>query len=113
MAETGAGRECELVCSDGVIRIVNDGEAVQVRRRDASSGALDVTPVEQMEPWSGTVRMIRDLVEAIKTGKPGRSNLRVTMISQEIGFGIYESHLRGGVAVSPPIPNRERWVSSW
>ena len=82
-------------------------------RRDAASGALDTVPVELMEPQSGTMHMIRDLVKAIKTGKPGRSNLRVTMISQEIGFGIYESHLRGGVAVSPPIENRERWVSSW
>ena len=104
---------CELVCSDGVIRVVNDGEAVQVWRRDATSGALDTVPVELMEPQSGTMHMIRDLVKAIKMGKPGRSNLRVAMISQEIGFGIYESHLRGGVAVSPPIENRDRWVSSW
>jgi predicted dehydrogenase len=113
VAYTGAGRECELVCTDGVIRVVNDGEAVQLRRRDIASGALDIVAVKQMQPRSGTVHQIRDLVEAIKTGKPGRSNLRVTMMSQEIGFGIYESHLRGGVAVSPPIPNRERWVSSW
>ena len=113
VAGTGVGRECELVCSDGVIRVVNDGEAVQVRRRDTDSGAWDVMPVEQMGPRSGTVHMVRDLVQAIKTGTPGRSNLRVAMISQDIGFGIYESHLRGGVAVSLPIPNRERWVSSW
>ena len=113
VAGTGVGRECELVCTDGVIRIVNDGEAVQVRRRDRASDALDPVPVEQAAPWSGTVHKIRDLVEAIKAGKPGRSNLRVTMISQEIGFGLYESHLRGGVAVHPPIPNRDRRVSSW
>ena len=113
VAYTGVGRECELVCADGAIRVVNDGEAVQVRHREAVSGALDIVPVKQMEPRSGTVHKIQDLLEAIKTGKPGRSNLRATMISQEIGFGIYESHLRGGVVVSPPIPNRERWVSSW
>ena len=69
--------------------------------------------VEPVEPWSGTARKIEELVESIKTGKPGISNVRATIISQEIGFGIYESHLRGGVAVNPPIPNRERWVSSW
>ena len=113
VAYTGVGLECELVCTDGVIRVMNDGDAVQVRRRDEASGALDVAPVEPMEPWSGTVHKIRDLVAAIKTGKPGCSNLRATMLSQEIGFGLYESHLRGGVAVTPPIPNRERWVSSW
>lgn len=113
VAHTGVGRECELVCSEGSIRVVNDGEAVQVRRRDAVSDALDLVPVEQMEKRSGTVHKIRDLVEAMKTGVPGRSNLRATRISQEIGFGLYESHLRGGVAVCPPVPNRERWVFSW
>jgi predicted dehydrogenase len=113
VAHTGVGRECELVCAEGSIRVFNDGEAVQVRRRHAASGALDLVAVEQMEERSGTVHKIRDLVEAIKTGEPGRSNLRATRISQEIGFGLYESHLRGGVAVSPPVPNRERWVFSW
>jgi predicted dehydrogenase len=113
VAGTGVGRECELVCTDGVIRVVNDGEAVQVRRRNTASGALDVLPVEQMEPRSSTVHKIRDLVEAIQTGVPGRSNLRAAIISQDIGFGLYESHLQGGAPVSPPIPNRDCWVSSW
>ena len=78
------------------------------------SDALDFVPVEQAKPRSGTMHMIRDLVEAIATGNPGRrSNLRVAMISQEIGFGLYESHLRGGTPVIPPVPNRDRWVWSW
>ncbi|MBI1930478.1 hypothetical protein HYR99_40320, partial [Candidatus Poribacteria bacterium] len=70
-------------------------------------------PVKPLTPWSGTVLKIRELVESIRTGKPAVSNLRVAMLSTEIGFGIYESHLQGGVAICPPIPNRERWVSSW
>jgi hypothetical protein len=57
-----------------------------------------------MEPRSGTVHIIQDLVEAIKTGEAGRSNLRVVRISQKIGFGLYESHLRGSAAISPPVP---------
>lgn len=113
VARTGVGREYELVGSEGSVRILNDGEGVQLRRRNPASAALDVVPVEQMESRSGTVHMIKDLVEAIKTGRPGRSNLRVAMRSQEIGFGLYESHLRGGVTIKPPVPNRDRWVSSW
>ena len=113
VAGTGVGREIELVCTNGVIRVVNDGEAVQMRRRDAVSDAWDTVPVEHIPPRSGTVHLIRDLLHSIKTGEPGKSNLRVTLLSQDIGFGIYESHLRGGVPVSPPIPNRERWVFSW
>ena len=113
VACTGVGLESELVCNEGCIRIVNDGEAVQVRRRDPISGALDIVPVEQTPPRSGTLHIIDDLLEAIKTGAPGRSNLRVAMLSQEIGFGLYESHLQGGKAVRPPVPNRNRRVSSW
>ena len=113
VAGTGVGREIELVCTNGVIRVVNDGEAVQMRRRDTASDVWDEVPVEQIPPRSGTVHLIRDLIQSIKTGQPGKSNLRVTLLSQDIGFGIYESHLRGGMPVSPPIPNRERWVSSW
>ena len=113
VAGTGVGREIELACTNGVIRVVNDGEAVEMRRRDAASDAWDTVPVEQIPPRSGTVYLIHDLIQSIKTGKSGKSNLRVTLLSQDIGFGIYESHLRGGVPISPPIPNRERWVSSW
>jgi predicted dehydrogenase len=111
VAGTGMSGEYELVCEKGIIRIQNDGESLYVQR--GSSGAWDPIEVKPVKPWSGTARKIQELVESIKTGKEGTSNLRATMISQEIGFGIYESHLRGGVAISPPIPNRERWVSSW
>ena len=41
VAGTGVGREIELVCTNGVIRVVNDGEAVQMRRRDTVSDAWD------------------------------------------------------------------------
>lgn len=112
-AGTGSGREYELVCEAGMIRIQNDGASLSVRREGGRGGAYDPVPVQPVTPWSGTVRKISELVEAIRTGKPGVSNLRATLLGTEIGFGIYESHLRGGVAVQPPVPNRERWVSSW
>ena len=113
VSNTGISSEYELFCEKGVIRIQNDGESLYVRRQEGSSRAWDPIEVETITHWSGTARKIQELVESIKTGEPGISNLRATVISQEIGFGIYESHLRGGVSVSPPIPNRERWVSSW
>ena len=113
VAQTGVGREVELVCSNGTIRVCNDGEFLQVRHRDTVSGAFDIVPVESKQQWSGTIHKIEDLVRAIRTGKPGRSNLEVAMIGQEIGFGLYESHLKGGVAVEPPIPRRGLWISSW
>lgn len=110
-AATGASGEYELVCAGGIIRLQNDGESLYVRKTDGE--AYDPIEIEPVTPWSGTERKVRELVEAIKAGEPGVSNLRATMLGTEIGFGIYESHLQGGVAVRPPVPNRERWVSSW
>ena len=110
-AATGGGYEFELTCTEGIIRIQNDGESLSVRKKDGL--AYDPIPVDPVEPWSGTACKIRELVQAIETGTPGVSNLRATMIGTEIGFGLYESHLQGGVAVEPPVPNRTRWVSSW
>ena len=110
-AATGISGEYELVCQEGIIRIQNDGESIEVRQKNQN--AYDPIAVAPIEPWSGTSQKIRELVESIKTGRPGTSNLRATMLGTEIGFGLYESHLRGGIAIQPPIPNRERWVSSW
>ena len=110
-AATGARGEYELICTGGIIRLQNDGESLHVRKTDGQ--AYDPIEIEPVTPWSGTERKVRELVEAIQTGEPGGSNLRATMLGTEIGFGIYESHLQGGVAVRPPVPNRERWVSSW
>ncbi|MBC8236125.1 hypothetical protein H8E77_41795 [bacterium] len=47
------------------------------------------------DEYCGTVKKISELIEAIRTGIPAVSNLRVALLSTEIGFGIYESHLRG------------------
>jgi predicted dehydrogenase len=111
----GAGTwgEFEVICEAGLIRIQNDGESLQVRRRVERQNAYDLLPVPPAPSGSGTERKIRELVASIRTGEQGASNLHATMLGTEIGFGIYESHLRGGVAVRPPVPNRERWVSSW
>ena len=113
VAGTGVGYDVEVVCEGGIIRLQNDGESLYVRKKDGQHRAYDPIEIEPVTPWSGTERKIRELVASVKTGEPGISNLRVAMLSTEIGFGIYESHLQGGAAVRPLIPNRERRVSSW
>ena len=90
VAGTGMGLEFELVCADGIIRLLNDGESLRVRKRDGNTRFYDPIQVPVVKHWSGTERKIRELVETIRTGKPGVSNLRATMIGTEIGFGIYD-----------------------
>ena len=112
IAGAGIGLEFELVCEKGVIRTINDGESLVVRKT-IEGRFYEPVEVPEVEHWSGTVRKIRELAQAIRTGEPGVSNLRATMIGTEIGFGIYESHLNGGTVVHPPVPNRNlyRFVS--
>ena len=113
IAGAGIGLEFELVCENGVIRTINDGDSLVVRKAIEGTRFYQPFEVPEVEHWSGTVRKIRELAQAIRTGVPGVSNLRATMIGTEIGFGIYESHLNGGTVVHPPVPNRNRFVSSW
>ena len=113
VAGTGIGYDTEVVCQGGIIRVQNDGETLHVREKDGGNQAYDPLTIEPVTPWSGTVLKIRELINSIQTGVPGPSNLRIALLSTEIGFGLYESHLRGGLVVEPPVPNRERWVSSW
>ena len=105
--------EYEIICEKGLIRTQNDAEALYVRKSDGGRNSNDPIEVDPVEHFCGTERKVRELVDSIRTGKPGVSNLRATMIGTEIGFGFYESHLQGGAVVRPPVPNRSRWVASW
>jgi predicted dehydrogenase len=71
-AGTGSSGEYELFCDGGIIRIQNDGERLEVRRRDGKNHAYDPVPVPDVEHWSGTAQKIRDLVRSIRTGEPGQ-----------------------------------------
>ncbi len=105
--------EYEIVCEAGRVRLMNDGHHLQARRFDQQTRAFQEETVPAVDHWSGTIRKVQELAESVRTGQPGVSNLRATVIGQEIGYAMYESHLRGGVEVQIPIANRERWVSSW
>ena len=114
VAGTGVGREIELVCTNGVHPCCERWRSGADAASRCDIGCVGYGPGRA---YTAAERHClshqRDLIHSIKTGEPGKSNLRVTLLSQDIGFGIYESHLRGGVPISPPIPNRERWVFSW
>ena len=109
----GIRLEFEIVCSAGTIRTLNDGHSLVARRHDEATRSYREVSVPAVEHWNGTVHKVQDLVQAVRTGEPGVSNLRATVIGQEIGYAMYESHLQGGSEVAIPIANRERWVSSW
>lgn len=109
-----ASGEYEVSCERGILRIPSDGYTFHARRADENGRGYDHMQLPPVERWSSGVAKVQDLAESVRTGQPGVSNLRATLISQEIGYAMYESHLRGGIAVGIPITeNRDRWVSSW
>ena len=109
-----ASGEYEVICEGGILRIPNDGYTFYARRADPHGRGYDEMDPPSVERWSSGVAKVQDLAESVRSGQPGVSNLRATLISQEIGYAMYESHLRGGVRVDIPITeNRDRWVSSW
>lgn len=108
-----SGPEYEVICAEALIRIQNDGHHLVLRRLNKEHRAYEEVELPPVEHWSGTARKVAELVEAVRTGTPGVSNLHTTVNTQEIGYGMYESHLRGGVEVALPVTVRNRWVSSW
>ena len=107
IAVVGTGNlEFELVCEGGLIRVHNDGEELAVRRK-GDAGRLRPGP-------GGAGRALeRHGAQDPRLGagdphRPAGGEPRIAMLSTE-----HESHLRGGTAVRPPIPNRDRIVSSW
>ena len=104
----------EVVCADGALRTVNDcgewdlwkAETVERRKRYRRE------PFPEYEKESSTVRLIRDLVQAIETDGDTQQGVRNAAMTAEIAFGIIESHRQGGARVPLPIQNREFWMHS-
>ena len=107
---SGAEYKYKQLRSDDYKNCLISNDSKSLRVYDSPRSYPDVIEVEP-RPSCSTEHKVRELVESIKTGVPGVSNLRATMLGTEIGFGIYESHLRDGAEVHLPVPNRDRWVS--
>jgi len=108
--------EFEVIGSEGAIRTTNNGLRWYLRRAEPIDGyARNEFNIRQFPHYtdeSPTVRLIRDLVQAIRTDSPTQQGVRRAAVTAEIAFGIVESHRRGGAKVSLPVKNREFWMFS-
>ena len=92
--------DVEVAGTKGFVRCHEDSRSWTVSMRHGDglrTRELDYTGT------SAGVAKVRDLLHAVKTGEPGRSNLAVTLRGMEIAFAAVVSHARGGARVELPL----------
>jgi predicted dehydrogenase len=112
----GPGGEFEVLASDGIARIRNNGDEWELWRRGPRAGwdrpAFNPAPFPAFPRLSRSVTLLADLRDAVRTGKETLGNARVARAGTELALGIVESHRRGGARVACPVANRELYMVS-
>ncbi len=106
----GTGVEFEICGSGGKLRSYNDGMYCSLRKLTEGK-RLDEVPFPDVPRESGSLNAIKDLVEAIDTGRESKGPIDVAARSQEMLMGIVESHRLGGRRVALPMENRALTIS--
>jgi UDP-N-acetylglucosamine 3-dehydrogenase len=116
LLNTGLWAEFAAVGSEGEVVIMNNGVDYAFRRREAVCNGryheFRPAPFPAFERVSPTVRLIRDLVQALETDGETRQGIRRAVNTAEIAFGIVESHRQGGARVQLPLARRDYWMHS-
>ena len=94
----GPGGEFEVLGSEGMARIRNNGGDWELWKRGPRAGwdrpALSPAPFPAFPRLSRSVNLLRDLRDAVLTGRDTLGNARVARAGTEMALGIVESHRR-------------------
>lgn len=116
LLSTSMWAEFAVIGSEGSVDIMNNGVEYALRRRqlicNGSYYEYQPAPFPPYERTSPTVRLIRDLVQALDTDGETRQGIRRAVNTAEIAFGIIESHRQGGARVPLPLTRRDFWMHS-
>lgn len=108
--DTGLGGSYQVVCEEGYITIINDGEEFDYQGPGPldSGGRPTIVAREfpEVKAVSTVVNIVEDLAHALDTGEPTRGGIRTARASLEMSFAIIESHLGGGGRVDLPLGRR-------
>ena len=111
----GAGPEFEVCGTAGKMRTLNNGLTCQFRKAGAYPRILEETRFPDVSRESGTVMGIKDIAEALDSGRETQGPIQLARRSQEMLMGAIESHRLDGRRVSLPMENRSLYVgrSNW
>ncbi len=100
----------------GRIDVLNEAEQAFFYQYDADakkhSAPQEIELPKPTEPWPRGPAIIRDLVNAMRTGGQTECDIPGTRRATEIGFAIHESDALGGVRVGLPVSHRTRRIDS-
>ena len=116
LLSTSMWAEFAAIGSEGSVAIMNNGIEFALRRREfichGNYYEYQPAPFPPYERTSPTVRLIRDLLQALATDGETRQGIRRAVNTAEIAFGIVESHRQGGARVPLPLTRRDFWMHS-
>ena len=82
----------------------------QFRKAGEYPRILEEVPFPEAPRDTGTVMGIKDIAEALDTGRETKGPIQLARRSQEMLMGMIESHHLGGMHVPLPMTNRELYV---
>jgi predicted dehydrogenase len=100
----------EVAGSTGKLRILNDGQQIELRRQAGRWKQLEVVPAPVLPQASGALKCLENLVEALDTGSATQGPIALARRSQELIMGIIASHGQQGARVALPLNNRDLYV---
>jgi len=106
----GGAYEFEVLGTKGRVRTLNNGLRGQLWKAKGQWNMQEEVPFLDVGIVSGTVKCIKDLVEALETGRDTQGDIQLARRSQEMILGIVESHRQGGIRIPLPLENRDLHV---
>jgi len=103
------GYEFEVSGTRGKLRTCDDGAGVRWRR-NRGGGLLEAAEFPAQPARSGTAAGLRDLIDALDTGRQTQGPLHLAIRSQELVLGLVESERLQGARVALPLENRALYV---
>ncbi|MEM7133993.1 MAG: Gfo/Idh/MocA family oxidoreductase [Chloroflexota bacterium] len=104
------GWEFEVIGTEGSLRVLNNGERVQLRKAGGARGrTFEEVSVPILPPHSTTQFCLEDLVAAHEDGRQTLGHVEVTHHLTEACLAVAESH-RVGKRVMLPLENKELYI---
>jgi len=105
--------EFEVVGTEGSIRSLNNGHAIQLRKPGGMLGkraAWEDAPIEEVNARSHVVTCLEDIIDAHEEGRPTIGHIDVTHHITEACIAVAESHRAGGTWIDLPLSNRDLYI---
>ena len=113
----GGRRSFTVLGTKGHLVIMNEADEAYLWETDEDSRGFTRQPrmidiPKSDEPWPRGPAIVRDLVNAIRTGGRTACDVEEARRATEIGFAIHASNALGGARVSIPVENRTIRINS-